>query len=199
MTDIQIKYWDLQEGRRHNQAVEYESHRHNTVTEVQNDRSIAEIGRHNLAMEKETNRHNVVTEGQQDRVISETVRHNYATEGIQRIQARASQDQARAALRQAAVAERNVSVTERMMPYNMALTAAKSATELERGQSAAIDNDIRRATRPTEIVGTHIANILNPVTDAINSVTNIFNASSNRTKAKKAKDYSEPKTKKKDD
>lgn len=80
MTQNQIAYWNMQEGRRHNVVTEGETRRHNVVTE-------GETGRHNRATENidisklsETSRHNRVTEGQQAQVNRETARHNLATE-----------------------------------------------------------------------------------------------------------------------
>lgn len=69
MTQHQINYWNYDETKRHNRAVEDETKRNNIV--VSN-----EVTRHNLVTEGETQRHNVVTEG-------ESARHNRATEGLQ--------------------------------------------------------------------------------------------------------------------
>lgn len=64
MTKNQIDYWNLQETRRSNRAVE------------------AETSRHNVATEGETNRHNVATEALDLGKLNETTRHNQATEGL---------------------------------------------------------------------------------------------------------------------
>lgn len=69
MTQHQINYWNYDETKRHNRAVEDETKRNNIV--VAN-----EVTRHNQVTEGETQRHNVVTEG-------ESARHNRASEGLQ--------------------------------------------------------------------------------------------------------------------
>lgn len=69
MTQNQIAYWNMQEGRRHNIVTEHETGRHNRATE---NIDISKLG--------ETNRHNLATEGLQGQVNRETARHNLATE-----------------------------------------------------------------------------------------------------------------------
>lgn len=78
MTDIQVKYWNLQELGRHNSATEAqarnelaETGRHNLVTEAQGQQTIAENVRHNKKSEKLSSNQ-----------IAETKRHNIAGEGI---------------------------------------------------------------------------------------------------------------------
>lgn len=80
MTGNQLRYWELQETKRHNVTGEGETNRHNVVTE-------SETNRHNVATENidisklgETMRHNKVTEGQTDRDLGEKYRHNLVTE-----------------------------------------------------------------------------------------------------------------------
>lgn len=51
MTDIQIKYWDLEEGKRHNVVTEGETYRHNVIGESQNLLSLSETKRHNVTSE----------------------------------------------------------------------------------------------------------------------------------------------------
>lgn len=76
MTDIQVKYWTVEESKRHNSATEAqarnelaETGRHNLVAEAQNKRNIDENVRHNKKTEqlsskqlRETKRHNIVSE-----------------------------------------------------------------------------------------------------------------------------------------
>lgn len=101
MTDIQVKYWDLQENKRHNLAYETETNRHNVVGEQQNAIMLGENIRHNKATESETHRANLRNEELGFATLREAKRHNTATEGIQRLQAASSAEQARAATRNA--------------------------------------------------------------------------------------------------
>lgn len=55
MTQNQIRYWELQESKRHNSATEAETARANRVTETETNRA-------NLARERETNRTNLANE-----------------------------------------------------------------------------------------------------------------------------------------
>lgn len=70
MTGNQLKYHEIQEGKRHNLAIEGETVRHNVVSE-------AEVQRHNVVSENETYRSNVARE-------TETNRHNIVDESIKR-------------------------------------------------------------------------------------------------------------------
>lgn len=115
MTDIQVKYWDLQESKRHNVATEGETYRHNVVSEQQNAVALGETVRHNRATEAETQRHNQQqeklgfatldetirhnkrTEAYQMSSLAEAIRHNKANEGIAQLNASASMMQAEAA------------------------------------------------------------------------------------------------------
>lgn len=70
MTGNQIAFWGLQESKRHNLAVEAETHRYNVEY-------MGEVKRHNTASEVEINRHNLATE-------SEAHRSNVANEAIRK-------------------------------------------------------------------------------------------------------------------
>lgn len=97
MTTNQINYWKLQEDKRHNQASESETARHNVVTERQKNSDI-DISRASLA---ENARHNVVNE-QLNRVqYEENARHNRQQEQASFIQANAAASQASSAARRA--------------------------------------------------------------------------------------------------
>lgn len=92
MTQNQIRYWELQESKRHNAATEAETARANKVAEAETNRS-------NLARERETNRTNLANESlkSDSNIINwfgaqttrqhysamdaETNRHNLVTEG----------------------------------------------------------------------------------------------------------------------
>lgn len=80
MTKNQIDYWNLQENKRSNLAVEKETNRHNVTTEY-------ETNRHNVVSEKidlgrlqEQTRHNLATEGISQGSLDESIRHNQAQE-----------------------------------------------------------------------------------------------------------------------
>lgn len=75
MTANQISYTRAQEERRHNLAVEAETHRSNTAGELISMGTLQESRRSNLARERETNRSNVARE-------TETHRANLAIERL---------------------------------------------------------------------------------------------------------------------
>nr|AVX53494.1 putative ORF1 [Marmot picobirnavirus] len=80
MTDLQIKYWDLQENRRHNTVTEGETNRHNVATEDLGIKTLDESRRHNIVTEGETRRHNVAGETLGVHTLQESIRHNRVTE-----------------------------------------------------------------------------------------------------------------------
>nr|UDL14580.1 MAG: hypothetical protein [Jiangsu picobirnavirus 88] len=104
MTRNQIAYKELQEQRRHNYAMEFETNRanlakedatrvqnaetqrHNMVNENVEQRKVMETGRSNRAHESETNRHNVTVEAETMannlRTWTEMKRHNESVESI---------------------------------------------------------------------------------------------------------------------
>lgn len=87
MTEIQLKYWDLQERKRANRVDEVERNRHNVATETISQGDLDEKVRHNMAGEmltatqiQEQTRHNQATEGIDLAKHYETVRSNKAKE-----------------------------------------------------------------------------------------------------------------------
>lgn len=100
MTEDQLRYWTLQETKRHDVATEGETAKHNRATEqetAQHNRMTEQIDlgklgetiQHNRATEQidlgklaETTRHNVVSENIDMGKLAETSRHNKATEAI---------------------------------------------------------------------------------------------------------------------
>lgn len=96
-----MKYWDLQENKRHNLAYETETQRHNIIGERQNQVMLGENIRHNKAVESETHRSNLQNEKLGFATLRESARHNKAVEGIQQLQAASSAEQARAATKNA--------------------------------------------------------------------------------------------------
>lgn len=147
MTDIQIKYWTLQEGIRHN-----------VQTETQ---AINELG--------EGKRHNLITEGQGQQSINESVRHNRATEGIQMIQANASMIQANAATRNAASnamnAETNRLVGVSQSNLNSARTTQTKISNAVEGYGLPIKavNSIGSSFEPYVKMGTGITKSLTDI------------------------------------
>nr|AVX53614.1 putative ORF1 [Marmot picobirnavirus]AVX53735.1 putative ORF1 [Marmot picobirnavirus] len=73
MTDIQVRYWQNVETRRHNVS-----------TETQARNELKETKRHNVTGETETKRHNVATERIDSGKLKESTRHNKVTESISR-------------------------------------------------------------------------------------------------------------------
>lgn len=144
LTDIQIKYWDYVEGKRHNIAYEGETQRHNYATEHQQAQELVETVRHNTVYEGETNRHNVVYE-------NETKRHNVATEGIQRTQASASMMQAQASQRQAGAAERQAQAASDNAVNNAIVGASTAAYNRERTQEQHYQNAVTGARNDMDI------------------------------------------------
>lgn len=90
MTEDQLRYWTLQENKRHSQVTEQETQRHNLSTESIDLGKLAETAQHNRATEAvdvgqlaETVRHNKAAEGIDLGKLSETVRHNVASEALE--------------------------------------------------------------------------------------------------------------------
>jgi len=96
MTDIQVKYWDLQETKRANRARESETYRHNSATEVQARNELAETIRSHKTVETETQRHDLATEQLTASDLQERARHNRVTEQLDatRIQEQARHNRA---------------------------------------------------------------------------------------------------------
>jgi hypothetical protein len=98
MTSTQVRYWTLQEDKRHNLASERldaskiaETMRHNVVSEKQENFRLKEVKRHNIVSEKltasdimEKIRHNKESEKLTATQLAEIQRHNYAQESIDR-------------------------------------------------------------------------------------------------------------------
>lgn len=77
MTANQIAYQNMLENRRRNQAVEFETARHNVAGETLGIANLSETSRHNVIGERvdlsrlqETQRHNITAEGLQSRSIN---------------------------------------------------------------------------------------------------------------------------------
>lgn len=102
MTDIQVKYWTMKEGARHNLAMEQENYRHNVQTEIQAGRELLEAARHNSVQEKLTHRQQTIHLNVERAKLNELSRHNRATEYVSHLQAQASAQQAAASMLQAA-------------------------------------------------------------------------------------------------
>lgn len=98
MTSTQVRYWAVQEDKRHNKMSERldasriaETRRHNVVSEKQENFKLKEVQRHNIVSEKltatdimETIRHNKESERLTATQLAEIQRHNYAEESIGR-------------------------------------------------------------------------------------------------------------------
>lgn len=146
MTDIQVRYWDYKENQRHNQAVEGETYRHNSATEVQAANELIEVNRHNVVSEQETNRHNVVTETethrhnsateqQEKNELKETKRHNKVQESIGKRQASASEIQARAATSQASTARKRANTEAAVAKSQIELNTANANLATLKGRT----------------------------------------------------------------
>lgn len=147
MTDIQVKYWTLQEGIRHNVQTE---------TQAKNELS-------------EGIRHNLVTENQGQQSINENIRHNKTFEGIQLIQANASMIQANAAAQNAVTnaknAETNRIVGISQVKLNTANTQATNIRNAIEGYGIPIKavNSISASFEPTVKMGTSMTKMLTDI------------------------------------
>lgn len=97
MTKNQIDYWNMQEGKRHNQVTERETERHGRATEQLQAGTLEEATRHDLAAESidisklgESQRHNQASEAlEQGKIdlgrleLSESQRSHRANESLQ--------------------------------------------------------------------------------------------------------------------
>nr|AVX53749.1 putative ORF1 [Marmot picobirnavirus] len=95
MTTTQVRYWELQESKRHNKA-----------GELLGTKTLTETKRHNLAGEKltatdvrERIRHNKASESLSASQISESIRHNKVSEYNDRLRANAAVSQANTSAR----------------------------------------------------------------------------------------------------
>lgn len=82
ITDIQVRYWDLQEKKRNNRATEAENYRSHVAQETEtstHNRAQEALGMMQLA---EASRHNLASEGISRDSLNESRRHNRATENM---------------------------------------------------------------------------------------------------------------------
>lgn len=120
MTQNQLKWFELSEGKRHNLVTEgveqgklSETTRHNQVTEGTEASRVSEIARHNL-----------MDEGFTQQQIDESKRHNRAQEGIGWGQVAAAQTQASASLSNAATNSARQKADEKYQQQQYGLAAS---------------------------------------------------------------------------
>lgn len=99
MTTNQIRYWEMQEGKRHNVAQESENFRHNTATEAQAANELVETHRHNVSTE-------TIAQGN----LTETIRHNKETETVSKGELKVHQGQLKENIRHNKKSEKQTDV-----------------------------------------------------------------------------------------
>lgn len=137
MTSNQIAYWNLQELKRHNQAMDRENARHNVAGE-------AETERHNRSGEMETGRHNIMQENLDAQRNLETQRHNIESEYSNLIGAYAARTSAGAAAT-------NASVNRSMLPYNQGYVGAQTQVQEATANKVQADADLTTAKIPEQL------------------------------------------------
>jgi hypothetical protein len=193
MTKVQIDYWQMLEGRRHNMAYEEETRRHNMAMEEQAGRELVETARHNLATESltgsdiaEKTRHNKATESvskgqlkidksklkiEQSKLgltaasLQENIRHNKATESINSTMASASVIQAYAAKSNAGarLAEYSLGVDKWLFDKKLASQETNAEISKDYAQAEYYQEQSHRTG-------------INSVTDIIGSGVDVFKA-----------------------
>jgi hypothetical protein len=202
MTDIQVRYWDLQETKRHNVAYETETFRHNKATEVQASKELTEVTRHNKATETETKRHNIATEVETYRSnryreietnrhnratekldaskLAETKRHNIEMEGIGVIQANASWISAQAARTNAEANKKNAETNRRRQDVDASYTKAQTAVAVQNLTKAISEAKIAATKAKREDLAYEIEKYQNDIQKDPNWAINALAAGGNR-------------------
>lgn len=137
MTSNQIAYWNLQELKRHNQAMDRENARHNLAGEVETER-------HNKSGEQETGRHNIMQENLDAQRNLETQRHNVQSEYSNLLGAYAAQ-------KSAGAAATNASVNRAMLPYNQGYVGAQTNVQEATANKVQADADFTKAKIPQQL------------------------------------------------
>lgn len=147
MTQNQLKYFQIQEDKRHNVEAE-------TAARAQ----LAESNRHNVALEDETKRNNqaqeaiqqqanVINSNHLSRLDAETARHNVASENIQRQQADTQARQVAEAARHNLATEKEATrhnvETERVSNYTMVSDRIKAYANDKSADAAVITANAR--------------------------------------------------------
>lgn len=178
MTDIQLRYWSLQEDKRHNLTYEGETYRSNKAREAQASRELVETTRSNKARETENYRSNIAreTENYRSNVAresenirsnktreKETHRANLANESIGRSMASASAIQAQAAQSQAATAQQRQSTYDYL--------SQKQAGKLQSDTYAQdMSNAVREFNLESEKVTSAISSNVKPISDIVDTI-----------------------------
>lgn len=172
MTDIQIKYFDYVEGKRHNIVTEGETIKHNRQTESQ---ALNEL--------VETRTHNRNTEGLTQQTINENVRHNLQSESIGRTQANAARLSAQAGMLSASAAMQNAAtnasnlinqtkLTESQVAYNKSKTKGQDIRNAVEGYGIGI----KKASSVISSVGNAASSVTKPISDIANISINMVRA-----------------------
>lgn len=155
MTDIQIKYWDFMEGRRHNLAYEGETNRHNVVSEGQGQQNLIEM-----------NRHNETTEQQGSQGIAENIRHNKANEALSSYANQSGRLQALASGAMAAASESQARSAAARANSDIRLNAAREA-------GLDYDNSLKSATLVSNAAKTNVSNYVGMVSEPLSFVKDV--------------------------
>lgn len=156
MTQNQIRYWEVQETKRANEAreretvrsnlaQERENYRHNTAVETETKRSNIAHEDYNNRNLLELSRHNVASEQLQDFSNRETQRHNRATEGI-------SQQQVSLGYAQLAETVRNNNLNYRVGMLNASANQQNALTNARNASTNARNAETNRINAKTNIV-----------------------------------------------
>lgn len=152
ITDIQVKYWGLQETKRNNQATEQETHRSN------------------VARENETSTHNRAQEALGMMQLSEASRHNMATEQISRDTLNESSRHNRA---QESLGYSQLAETRRVNNANIANINARTEGQKQANRSASVKANKDEKLAGIDLVTTGANMIIEPISGVVGIVDDV--------------------------
>lgn len=173
MTDIQLKYWTLQETKRHDLRTEGQT----DVDLSRRQREYEEVVRHNKSTENISHWYNQSNISLGYSSLDETRRHNRVTEDVsyvnaasQRMSAQASQTSAQASLKSASAAQMNAATNRLIAPSTITLNEAKAEKTGYEAESAKVDASVSGNTEFSQTV----SGWLSPIVDVIGAASKFF-------------------------
>lgn len=173
MTDIQLKYWTLEETKRHDLRTEGQT----DVDLNRRQREYEEVVRHNKSTENISHWYNQANISLGYSSLDESRRHNKVTEDVayinaasQRMSAQASQTSAQASLKSASAAQMNAATNRMIAPSTISLNTVNAEKAGYEAESAKVKASVNESTEFSQTV----SGWLSPITDVIGAATKIF-------------------------